>query len=107
MEPAVRHGRDGYAIGEDFDVVTHFDLPSLSFKGTASAVVRALFEEFDVEPGHGITVVRGQFSDQAALHGALARIQGLGLELLDVRLVAEAEAHDVPEWDEPPDSDDR
>ena len=104
--PAVRHDRDGHAIGEDCDVVTHL-IYELSFKGTASAVVRALFEEFDVEPGHGITVVRGEFSDQAALHGALARIQGLGLELLDVRLVAEAEARDVPEWDEPPDGDER
>jgi hypothetical protein len=71
----------------------------LSFKGRASDVVRALFDDFEVATAHGITTVRGQFADQAALHGALARIQGLGLELLEVRLVAEADEHDVPTWD--------
>ena len=73
----------------------------LSFKGSASAVVCAMFEDFDVVPGHGVTVLRGRLPDQAALHGALARIEGLGLELLDVRLVADAEPGDVPEWDDP------
>lgn len=73
----------------------------LSFKGSASDVVRAMFDEFDVETGHGVTMIRGEFADQSALHGALARIQGLGLELLDVRLVAEAEARDVPDWGTP------
>lgn len=71
----------------------------LSFKGSASAVVRAMFDDFEVVASHGITIVRGRFPDQAALHGALARIQDLGLELLDVRLVAEAEARDLPHWD--------
>lgn len=73
----------------------------LSFKGTASAVVRAMFPEYEVVTGHGITVVRGEFADQGALHGALGRVRGLGLELLDVRLIAEAEARDVPRWEAP------
>jgi hypothetical protein len=74
----------------------------LSFKGEASDAVRASFEEFDVTTTHGITIVRGEFRDQASLHGALARIQDLALELLDVRLVSDAAADDVPQWDDEP-----
>ena len=77
----------------------------LSFKGAADAVLRALFDEFEVETVHGVTVVRGEFADQAALHGTLARVQELRLELLDVRLVAEAEPRDVPAWDTPQDAE--
>ncbi len=73
----------------------------LSFKGSASAAVQAAFDDLEVIPGAGVTVVRGTFRDQAALHGALARIHDLGLELLDVHLVAEAEERDVPQWDAP------
>jgi hypothetical protein len=66
----------------------------LSFKGTASDSVCALFPEFDVVPAHGTTVLRGRLPDQAALHGAIARIRDLGLELLDVRLIAERSTDD-------------
>ena len=72
----------------------------LSFKGSASDAVRAAFDDLEVRSAHGITIVRGQFRDQASLHGAFARIQGLGLELLDVHLVADAQAQDLPQWDE-------
>ena len=37
----------------------------------------------------GVTVVRSQVPDQAALQGLISRINALGLELLDVHLVAE------------------
>ena len=35
----------------------------------------------------GVSVVRAQEIDQAALHGLLHRTQSLGLELLEVRIV--------------------
>jgi hypothetical protein len=35
------------------------------------------------------TVLKGIVSDQAALHGVLSRIETLGLELLEVRRVAQ------------------
>jgi hypothetical protein len=70
----------------------------LSFKGAASDTVCALFDDFDVLPAHGVTVIRGAFADQASLYGALSRIHDLGLELLEVHLVASAESHDVVEW---------
>jgi hypothetical protein len=34
---------------------------------------------------HGQTTIAGRVSDQAALHGLLARVRDLGLELLEVR----------------------
>lgn len=42
------------------------------------------------EPGH--TVLRGAMPDQAAVHGIIARIQGLGLELVEFRRVGHAPA---------------
>jgi hypothetical protein len=36
----------------------------------------------------GVSVVRAKEIDQAALHGLLHRTQSLGLELLEVRIVA-------------------
>ncbi len=61
----------------------------LSFKGAASESVRAMFPDFEVVPAHGSTTLRGALPDLAALHGAISRIRDLGLELLDVRLVAQ------------------
>ncbi|MFC7493632.1 MULTISPECIES: hypothetical protein [unclassified Nocardioides] len=37
----------------------------------------------DVEPG-GVTVLRGQVADQAALHGVLARLCDIGVPLISV-----------------------
>ncbi len=50
--------------------------------------VAALFPEIDLlhEPG-GTTVLVGALPDQAALHGALARVRDLGLVLCEVRAV--------------------
>jgi hypothetical protein len=70
----------------------------LSFKGAASDPICSAFSDFEVLRGHGSTTLRGALPDQAALHGAIARIQDLGLELLDVRLVAEAGDTDAVGW---------
>jgi hypothetical protein len=37
-----------------------------------------------------VTILRSAVPDQAALQGLIARINALGLELLDVHLVAES-----------------
>jgi hypothetical protein len=57
------------------------------FRGEASATVRAAFPEFDVTAADGATTLRAELPDQAALHGTLDRIQSLGLELLELRVV--------------------
>jgi hypothetical protein len=62
----------------------------LSFKGAASKTLAGAFEGCDVATDRGVTVVRSWVPDQAALQGLLGRVSALGLELLDVRLVADA-----------------
>ena len=47
-------------------------------------VLRGL-AEFQAETDGEDTVLAGSLRDQAALHGVLAQIEGLGLELLEVR----------------------
>jgi len=47
----------------------------------------AAFEDFVAEAEPAETVLRGDVDDQAALHGLLEQIQGLGLELVEVRRI--------------------
>jgi hypothetical protein len=58
----------------------------VSFKGAASPTLCAAFDDWELQTGSGVTLLR---CDQRALHTVIDRIQDLGLELLDVRLVAE------------------
>ena len=46
--------------------------------------MRGVFEDTEVSVAGDTTVLRRAGADQAALHGLLRRIEGLGLELLDV-----------------------
>jgi hypothetical protein len=61
----------------------------IHIRGTVSEAFRQEFSELAsgmvavVEPGE--TVLYGRVADQAELYGVLDRIQGLGLELLEVR----------------------
>ena len=43
------------------------------------------FDGFDAVVEPAVTVLRGEVSDQAQLHGLLARIESLGLELVELR----------------------
>ncbi|HLM63558.1 MAG TPA: hypothetical protein VK306_04600 [Acidimicrobiales bacterium] len=63
----------------------------LSFKGAASETLASAFEECDVTTVRGVTILRSGVPDQAALQGLISRINALGLELLDVHLVAETD----------------
>jgi hypothetical protein len=58
----------------------------LSFKGVASETLHAAFDGFGLTPGSGVTLVRCSHGDLGIV---IARIEELGLELLDVRLVVE------------------
>ena len=47
--------------------------------------MRLAFPALQAETCSGDTVLRGALQDQAALHGVLAQIEALGLELIEVR----------------------
>jgi hypothetical protein len=57
------------------------------FRGEPGSALRAAFPEFVLRPDHGMTVLHGEFVDQAALLGAIERINSLGLELVGLRLI--------------------
>ncbi len=58
----------------------------LSFKGAASPTLRSAFSGCELTTEAGVTLVRCPSAD---LHRVIAMIQDLGLQLLDVRLVAD------------------
>jgi hypothetical protein len=69
-------------------VPTHY---VLTVKGQPGEVLRAAFEDVVVSSAPGVTILSAEL-DQAGLHGLLGRIEDLGLELLDMRLVSEGAA---------------
>jgi hypothetical protein len=65
----------------------------VSFKGVASPTLRAAFTGCELGTGVGTTWVRCK---PDALRQVIGHIEDLGLELLDVRLLAEHPAIDHP-----------
>jgi hypothetical protein len=59
----------------------------ITFRGEAVPAIIAAFEGFEVVVGCGCTTLRAEHMDQAALHGAIDRLQDLGLDLLRVTTV--------------------
>ena len=54
-------------------------------RGHLGNAARQAFADLQVETRGSDTGLRGELTDQSALHGVLAQIESLGLELLDVR----------------------
>ncbi len=67
------------------------DDPSMSqryeicVRGHLGEMLLSAFPELVAETRGGDTVLTGVLADQAALHGVLAEIEALGLELLEAR----------------------
>ena len=57
----------------------------ITVRGRLSAALITAFDGLTATPSNADTLIRGDIADQAALYGVLARIESLGLELLDVR----------------------
>jgi hypothetical protein len=57
-------------------------------RGHLGETMVSAFEGFDVARRAEDTVLSGELADSPALHGVLAQIEALGLELLEVRRVA-------------------
>jgi len=53
-------------------------------RGVAGPWVRAAFDDVQVRVAGETTVLQRAGTDQAALHGLLNKIHGLGLEVIDV-----------------------
>jgi hypothetical protein len=56
----------------------------ITFAGQASTTLRAEFDDCEVAVGPGMTTLRAELPDQAALGGLLQRIIGLRLEVVHV-----------------------
>ena len=60
----------------------------ITFLGQAGTTLRAEFEDSEVIIGRGVTTLRTRLPDSGALSGLVERINGLGLDVIDVSLVA-------------------
>jgi hypothetical protein len=63
----------------------------LEVRGEPGPVIRAAFPEFQLEAAHGMTLMQAEFVDRAALHGAIERINSLGLELVGLHVVEDTD----------------
>ncbi len=59
----------------------------ITFKGEVGPALRAEFEDCELTIGSGITTLRAELPDQAALWGLVQRISELGLEVTDLHLI--------------------
>lgn len=67
-------------------------------RGQLGDIMLSAFPTLTAEMRPGYTLLRGAFSDQAALYGVLAQLEALGLELLELRRV-DQEHSDRPQPD--------
>lgn len=69
----------------------------IKVNGSLSADWSTWFEDFQISPQQeGTTLLTGEISDQAALHGLLARIANLGLPLLSLTRLESSQAQTYP-----------
>ncbi len=60
----------------------------ITFTGQAGSALRPEFDDCEITIGPGTTTLRAELPDQGALTGLMERITGLGLEVIDMHLVA-------------------
>jgi hypothetical protein len=65
----------------------------ITFLGQAGTTLRAEFDDCEITIGPGTTTLRAELPDKGALSGLMERISGLGLEVIDVSLVAPPPGH--------------
>jgi hypothetical protein len=70
---------------------------AITFKGEAGRAVRTAFDGVTISVHKGYTTIQPDVQDQAALFGVLDRINSLGLELLEVRLVSRPPSQSRPD----------
>ena len=62
----------------------------ITFAGQAGAVLRAEFDDCEVNVAPGTTTPHFELADQGALHGLMQRIASFSLDLIDVSVVVPA-----------------
>ena len=60
----------------------------ITFLGEAGTTLSAEFDDCHVTLGPGTTTLRAELPDRGALSGLMERINSLGLDVIDVSLVA-------------------
>ncbi len=65
----------------------------ITFLGRAGTTLCAEFDDCEVTIGPGTTTLHAELPDKGALTGLMERISGLGLEVIDVSLVAPPPGH--------------
>ena len=78
----------GSAISPGKKIPARPRIYEITIMGQAGDLLRAAFDDCAMIIGPGVTTLRAQLPDQAALWGLIQRIVGLGLELVELRLVA-------------------
>jgi hypothetical protein len=58
----------------------------ITFLGRANTALRAEFDDCEITLGPGTTTLRAELPDQGALSGLIERVNGLGLDVIDVTL---------------------
>ena len=58
----------------------------ITFKGEVGPALRTEFEDCEITIGSGLTTLRAELPDQAALWELVQRISELGLEVTDLHL---------------------
>jgi len=64
----------------------------ITFSGQAGRTLCAQFDDCEVTTSPETTTLRAELPDPAALSGLIGRIVGLGLQIIDVHLVAQPSA---------------
>lgn len=88
-DPVTRHAGDfarARRPGGDTRVLSQ--TYEITFLGKAGTTLRAEFEDCEVTIGPGTTTLRAELPDRGALSGLMERINSLGLDVIDVSLVA-------------------
>jgi hypothetical protein len=76
-----------HSIGKQDDRVAAACLYRIRIKGRLGATALSAFPSMASDLMGGETVLTGWLEDQSALFGVLAQIEGLGLQLLELRQV--------------------
>jgi hypothetical protein len=82
-QPAGHYGGDEQVTGARNDPPPH--RYRIRVRGRLGETMRSAFPALQARATGGDTVLTGPLLDRAALHGVLAEIEALGLELLEVR----------------------